>query len=83
MSHMSTLDILTEREDEGCADCKHTPCDCDTHCGDCGRPYRDEDEQQRQQCDLCYGEALDARRDDAADARRDAQWDAQWDEVSR
>jgi hypothetical protein len=64
MSYMSALDILAQREDEGCEDCGATDCTCDSHCGDCGRPYRDEDEQERGQCDPCYGEALDAQRDE-------------------
>jgi len=53
-------------EDTACPGCGHTPCDCDTRCPDCHQPYRDEDEQARGQCTPCYGDALDAQRDEVA-----------------
>ena len=56
MSHMSTLGLVTRREDDtddGCHDCGDSPCHCDALCPTCSRAWRSKAEADYGACNEC------------------------------
>lgn len=64
MSHMSTLDIVTRREDEACADCGDGECSCAERCSSCMKRLTYENEAEAGICGPCACDAADASRDE-------------------
>lgn len=57
---------LTADEPEGCADCGHDPCDCDTRCPDCGQRYQSKAEADAGQCQPCAMDYAEQLRDEVS-----------------